>query len=376
MKTAAALFCLACAVALTASAAPRNSLSYGVSVETADGGGGRSTSANYSNLSTIGGVAGLSSAPVPANTLKHGYAGQIFDVNSLALSATPPLVAETATTQLSGLATLDDATLTQLLGTDLKWTVLSGPIVGVTTAGLATAGIVPTNQSASIQGSCLGANGVLNLIVVDSDPDNFGAYAGDGLPDFWQIQYFGLNNSNAAPNADPDHDGRNNRMEFLEGTDPTDPASAFFLRIAAVLGQPAKKNLIFGPRVAGRDYTLQFKTPLPGAPFAALLDGAVSDNGSQRTVTDLHATGPSKFYRVSIALSAPALQSPGRNGSLFTFQLPTLAGFNYLVEYKTSLPDPAWTPLQWVLGNGQLQTITDPLPPSSTRFYRVHRSDP
>ena len=43
---------------------------------------------------------------------------------------------------------------------------------------------------------------------------------GDGLPDYWEIRYFG---SVAAHNAvsDPDKDGRNNLREFQEGTDPS-----------------------------------------------------------------------------------------------------------------------------------------------------------
>jgi hypothetical protein len=163
-------------------------------------------------------------------------------------------------------------------------------------------------------------------------------------------------------------------MEFVEGTDPTDPAAAFFLRIAKVPGQPAEKNLVFGPRVAGRDYSLQFKMTLPGASFAPLPGGTISDVGTQRTVTDLNASGFSKFYRVSIALSAPVLESPTRQPNGFHFLLPTIAGFNYLVEYKTLLTDPVWTPLQWVLGNGQVQLVTDS--GAATRFYRVQRSDP
>ena len=43
---------------------------------------------------------------------------------------------------------------------------------------------------------------------------------GDGLPDSWEQRYFG-SNTGANSNADGDNDGRNNRDEFLAGTDPT-----------------------------------------------------------------------------------------------------------------------------------------------------------
>jgi hypothetical protein len=53
---------------------------------------------------------------------------------------------------------------------------------------------------------------------------------GDGLPDAWQIHYFGsINSPDARPDADPDHDGMNNLQEYLAGTDPTDPNSVFKL---------------------------------------------------------------------------------------------------------------------------------------------------
>jgi hypothetical protein len=56
---------------------------------------------------------------------------------------------------------------------------------------------------------------------------------GDGLPDAWQIHYFGsITSPDARPDADPDHDGLNNLQEYLAGTDPTDPTSVF--KFAAV----------------------------------------------------------------------------------------------------------------------------------------------
>ena len=45
----------------------------------------------------------------------------------------------------------------------------------------------------------------------------------DGLPDEWEIQYFGHLNYSGAD--DPDGDGYNNLTEYLQGSDPTDPQS-------------------------------------------------------------------------------------------------------------------------------------------------------
>lgn len=55
-----------------------------------------------------------------------------------------------------------------------------------------------------------------NLVRVDfSQPDS----DGDGLPDSWELQYFG-SSSGADPNGDPDGDARNNLQEYLAGTNP------------------------------------------------------------------------------------------------------------------------------------------------------------
>jgi titin len=83
-----------------------------------------------------------------------------------------------------------------------------------------TATATDTNSNTSEFSQCL---------AVTFDPDS----NGDGLPDLWQVQYFGsFTSPNAAPTADPDGDGQNNLAEFLSGTDPTNSASAF--RIIAI----------------------------------------------------------------------------------------------------------------------------------------------
>ena len=139
---------------------------------------------------------------------------------------------------------------------------MNGPLTSINASGLATAGVVYQNTGATAQGIFAGDTAMLNLTVLDSIPDNFGSYAGDGLGDDWQVQYFGQNNPNAGPALDPDGDGENNLFEFTAGVIPTDPTSRFVLRIDAVPAQPARKNLVFSLRLNDRTYTVEFRTDL------------------------------------------------------------------------------------------------------------------
>lgn len=292
------LFAISCAVAVQAG--PRTSANYSIATETTDGGGNRATSASYTNDGSAGSVAGISTVTSPAETAKAGYCGQLYEVTGLTLGSASPTVNETATVQLNARQALDDATFLAVSATSVAWSVQSGPLTGVNTSGLATAGTVYQNTAATAQGAYLGNTGTVGLTVVNTLPDNYGSYADDGLDDTWQNQYFGLNNPNAAPLMDPDGDSQNNRFEFTAGIVPTDPGSHFDLRVEPVEGQPTQKRLVFRPRWTDRTYNVVTSTTLEASGWAVLTGGIVSDNGTERSVTDTAATAAKKFYRVEI----------------------------------------------------------------------------
>jgi hypothetical protein len=160
--------------------------------------------------------------------------------------------------------------------------------------------LVYQDTPATVEGTFGGFIGTLNLTVLNVNADDFGAYAGDGIGDDWQVQFFGFDNPEAAPAFDPDGDGETNAFEYTAGLVPTDPNSVFRLRLEAVPGQPALRRIIFSPRLDGRAYVVE-SSPVPddGA-WQPLGDSTESDNGAERTVTDLDATGATKFYRVEI----------------------------------------------------------------------------
>jgi hypothetical protein len=286
---------------LAAFGASRSSANYNVAADTIDAGGRRATSAGYSNDGSVGGIGGISSGGAPQRLAKHGYIGQLYEVAGLTLFANPSTVNEGATRQLAGSALADDATTLSLNPSQISWSVISGPITSVSPGGLATAAIVYQNTAATVGGSFQGHASTVGLTVVNVGIDDYGAYAGDGLDDAWQVLYFGENNPGAQPGMDPDGDGQDNRHEYFSNTIPTDSLSKFNLSIAYVLGQPNRKDIIFSPRYPSRVYDVEFRTDLLGPAWSPLVGTTTSDAGTTRTVRDLNATGVEKFYRVRIS---------------------------------------------------------------------------
>jgi len=57
----------------------------------------------------------------------------------------------------------------------------------------------------------------------------------------------------------------------------------------------------------------------------------------------------------------------------FSLLTPTQSGRVYRLEYKNSIPDPTWTALPLVAGNGRILSLADLAATNSQRFYRVQR---
>ena len=284
--------------------AARSSASYSIAAETADNGGGRTSSASYRNDGSAGLIAGLATVAVPNETMKHGYAGQLYDIVGLSVTAPPSNnVNEAASRQLAAASLADDdTTLAAFDPSTVTWSIVSGPIASISTAGVATAGNVYQDTLATVGGRAQGLNGQLSLTILNVGIDDYKEYASDGIDDAWQVQYFGQPpNPLAGPNADADGTGQNNLFKFVAGLNPLD-GSRFTLSILAVNGQPSQKQLLFQPLVTGRTYTPQFTATLTNlASWAPLTGTTQSDNGNQRTVTDPNASPAPRFYRVQIS---------------------------------------------------------------------------
>jgi len=268
---------------------------FGASVTGAfDSGGGISTSASYVVTSSLGPIGGNSAGGSVSNS--GGGTVTQPNVKTLSISAAPSSVNQGNTSQLSGTATMDDDSHTALTGGDIAWSSVTYPFQSVGSNGVLTAvANVYATAAGTVNGSYDGVPGSRSVQVL-------GPYASAGIPDAWFIQYFGAPpNPNAAPDKDVTGTGQNNLFKYVAGLDPTNAASRFVLRLAAVPGQPGQKKLIFTPRWSDRAYTPVFRTNLvSGADWAALTNTNVNDNGAERTVIDLNASGPQKFYQIKI----------------------------------------------------------------------------
>jgi hypothetical protein len=285
--------------------AARTSASYSIPADSIDIGGAQVQSASYSVKGSAAGEfgAGLNALLTSATyTGKGGYVGELYDIVGLAITSPPSTsLNENTSRQLSAAPLADDSTTTTALSPSaVSWSIVSGAISSISTSGLATAATVYQDTPSIVSGSAQGLTGQLNLTILNVNTDDFGAYAGDGIDDSWQVQYFGQPpNALAGPNVDADGTGQTNLFKFVAGLNPLD-GSRFTLSIQKVSGQPAQRNVIFQPLVSGRTYNVQFKTSLTTPSWQALTGTTQSDNGTTRTVTDTSAAAP-KYYHVQIS---------------------------------------------------------------------------
>ena len=286
----------ACAVILFPSLPPLVAAS---TTAVLDAGGRRVTSANCTLDGSLGSLGGMTAAVSPPVVARHGYAGQLYDVQTLVLSASPAAVSETGATQLGAKAILDDSTFLSLAPSSVTWSIVSGPIAFISTGGLARATNVYQNTVATVCADYQSRFGTLSLTVLNVGNDDFGPYARDGIDDAWQVRYFGLNNPNAGPSSDPDHDGVDNYHEYVADTNPTNALSWF--QIQSVSNAANLKVSYLSS--SSRKYTLYYRTNLTSGGWTNLPSQTdLPGSGGPDTLTDPSPVGPRRFYRVGVRL--------------------------------------------------------------------------
>jgi hypothetical protein len=140
------------------------------------------------------------------------------------------------------------------------------------------------------------ANIITNIIRVIYAVGDFDGN-GDGLPDAWQIKWFGsVTVPGSGPNNDPDGDGLSNLQEYLAGTDPTSTTSA--LRITAVERIGADIRVSF-TSVVGKSYRLE-RCNVVGGAWTNIVDNLPGSSSIQQATDIAGATRSAGFYRVSL----------------------------------------------------------------------------
>jgi hypothetical protein len=125
---------------------------------------------------------------------------------------------------------------------------------------------------------------------------------GDGLPDAWQLRYFGcVTCPQAAPGADPDNDGFTNLEEYQAGTDPTNPNSSPF-RITAIARQ--NNDLLLTWITAGGTTNLVQAAGLGMTNFTTISPAIVIPGAALTSTNYLDAGGatnaPARYYRIQL----------------------------------------------------------------------------
>lgn len=255
-------------------------------------------STNYAVSASVDFLGGSPESADASTVSRHGFKGSLYEVRSLELDAAPDPVAETQDAQLSGTARYDDDTTCEVPGSEITgWSMDSGPLTGIDLLGIATSGPVFEDTPAAFSGSYRGIAGAGELMVQDTDTDNYLAYGGDGLDDGFQVQFFGAPpNADAAPGADPDADGQDNAFEELAGFSPLDGSAFLDVRITALSGGTA--HLVLNKALPGRDYIIKAGTGLDAYGAIGTVNVAVEE--ADLEVEDPNVSEARKFYKVEI----------------------------------------------------------------------------
>jgi hypothetical protein len=122
--------------------------------------------------------------------------------------------------------------------------------------------------------------------------------------------------------------------------------------------------------IAGVIYVVEFKDDLTAMTWTEL-ERRLGVGGLE-IVTDLGAPIARRFYRVrALYAPSPKLGATTWTGGAVNFNLPTVAGANYIVQFKTNLNASVWQDLFRQTSTGAPIVINDPTTNGPSRFYRV-----
>jgi uncharacterized repeat protein (TIGR01451 family) len=192
----------------------------------------------------------------------------------------------------------------------------------------------------------------------------------DGLPDSWQIQYFGYPGApGSGPLDDPDHDGMNNLQEFLTGSNPLAYDSLRFLTWQMQTNGTYRMTVLGIP---GQRYALLASTNLTDwVPILTF----TSTNTSTVVLDPAAGNYARRFYRIGPLANVPppwlgfgSTRPLSSNGLDLT--LEGFAGVSYRIDVSTNLKD--WAPLATLISTNSITPFRDSSATNLTwKFYRA-----
>ena len=124
---------------------------------------------------------------------------------------------------------------------------------------------------------------------------------GDGIPDWWMIQYFGHTTGQAFDQSlaqdDPNGTGMTALQDYIAGTNPTDPTSVFQVLVAPPTAPGGNVTLVW-TAATGRSYSVQYKDSLDD-PAWQTLNGTPTINGNQGQFA-VPSDQTSRYYRIVV----------------------------------------------------------------------------
>jgi hypothetical protein len=223
-------------------AATGTSASYSIVADSIDSGGTEASSANYINSGGLGGISGFATVALPAETIKSGYVGQLYQVTGLGLTSI--FVDNGTTQQLSATQTLDDGTTLALSGDSQLWSVVAGQI---------PAGLTLNMSKGVISGIPIKSGGYAFTILVNDGLGNSAQQAFSGTTQMtfsqWEARYFNAtqiaNSGISGPTVILENDGIANLYKYLFDINPAEVMTTADLAALPVVGTTINKGILY-----------------------------------------------------------------------------------------------------------------------------------
>ncbi len=281
----------------------RQSGPYAITSESIGGSGGRvvyNTSTSTYAIAEAVSASTTTTSTSARYAFNGGYVGQFPNVVGFVTDSGSTSVSELSAVDMRGYLLLSDATRERVDGSQIVWSIQGGPLQRNALSGQLRTDAVFADTTAQISGAFAGFAATSSILVRDTIPDNFGSYANDGLPDDWQVYYFGQNNPLALPSADASGTGQSNLFKYLAGLNPLDPNARFTVETDS--DSAGARTVTFGPVVNGRDYIVEFISDPASGVWTPLPSASLSISDGRGVVIDSAPSATQRLFRVRISL--------------------------------------------------------------------------